>query len=86
MSRKTVSMRGEVVDFDLFAIKEQISGAPVTETIENRERFISLKRKRGTKRKIQDMLAEQEAAKPSIEAVAEEAPVEVKRTIKKKDA
>lgn len=60
MSRKAVSMRGEVVDFDLFAIKEQINGAPVTETIQNRERFIGLRRKRGTKRKLQDMLAEQE--------------------------
>lgn len=86
MSRKTVSMRGEVVDFDLFAIKAQIADAPVTETIENRERFISLKRKRGTKRKIEDMLAEQAAA-PVVEAISEEAPVEVsKRKIVKKDA
>jgi hypothetical protein len=67
MSRKTTSMRGEVVDFDLFAIKEQISGGPITETIQNRERFIDLKRRRGTKRKLQDMLAEQEASQLSVE-------------------
>lgn len=71
MSRKTVSMRGEVVDFDLFAIKEQISGAPATETIQNRERFIDLKRRRGSKRKLQDMLAEQEASQRAVtEALA----------------
>ena len=82
MSRKTTSMRGEVVDFDLFAIKEQISGGPITETIQNHERFIDLKRRRGTKRKLQDMLAEQEASQLSVEkalanksATANDAPV-----------
>jgi hypothetical protein len=89
MSRKATSMRGEVVDFDLFAIKEQINGAPLTETIQNREKFIDLKRRRGTKRKLQDMLAEQTTA-PEVEAV--EAPVEdeqpsgAKRKIIRKDA
>lgn len=94
MSRKTTSMRGEVVDFDLFAIKEQINGAPVTETIQNRERFIDLKRRRGTKRKLQDMLAEQEASQRMVtEALASkttEEPVaaadEPKRKITKKEA
>jgi hypothetical protein len=93
MSRKATSMRGEVVDFDLFAIKEQINGAPITETIQNRERFIDLKRRRGTKRKLQDMLAEQEesqrtvteslAAKTADEPTAASEP---KRKIVKKDA
>lgn len=72
MSRKTTSMRGQVVDFDLFAIKEQINGAPVTETIQNREKFIDLRRRRGTKRKLQDLLAEQEkAARAESSNVAE---------------
>lgn len=90
MSRKATSMRGEVVDFDLFAIKEQINGAPITETIQNRERFIDLKRRRGTKRKLQDMLAEQEASqRPVAEAVSSEEPAAVtekKRKIVKKEA
>lgn len=94
MSRKTTSMRGEVVDFDLFAIKEQINGAPVTETIQNRERFIDLKRRRGTKRKLQDMLAEQEASQRKVTdalaaKAAEEEPSasgEPGRKIKKRDA
>ena len=63
MSRKARSMRGEMIDFDLFALKEQINGAPITETIQNREKFIDLKRRRGTKRKLQDMLAQQESEK-----------------------
>lgn len=66
MTRKAISMRGETVDFDLFTIKEQISAAPPTETIQRRERFIAVGRRRGTKRKIQDMLAEQEASKKSV--------------------
>lgn len=94
MSRKATSMRGETVDFDLFAIKEQINGAPITETIQNRERFIDLKRRRGTKRKLQDMLAEQEASQRSVtdslnaKASADEpsAAGEPKRKIVKKDA
>lgn len=98
MSRKVTSMRGEVVDFDLFEIKAQINGAPVTETIQNRERFIDLKRRRGTKRKLQDMLAEQEASKQAVvdalaakseEAQASEMPEaaeEPKRKITKKEA
>lgn len=95
MTRKTTSFRGEVVDFDLFAIKEQISGAPVTETIQNRERFIDLKRRRGTKRKLQDMLAEQEESKRKVtEALSKkntddnesENTPESTRKIKKRDA
>lgn len=95
MSRKARSMRGEVVDFDLFAIKEQISGGPVTETIQNRERYIELRRKRGTKRKLDDMLAQQEASKalqqsaPDVSTEIEEAEVAQetpRRKIVKKDA
>lgn len=84
MSRKTISMRGEVVDFDLFAIKDQISSAPVTETIETRERFISLKRKRGTKRKIQDLLAEQELNKNAVAEATANKHEEVEEPNKKK--
>jgi hypothetical protein len=95
MSRKTNSMRGEVVDFDLLAIKEQINGSPVTETIQNREKFIDLKRRRGTKRKLQDMLAEQEVSQRSVtESLANKnsgeaepsAASDPKRKITKKDA
>lgn len=94
MSRKATSMRGDVVDFDLFAIKEQISGGPIDEKIQNRERFIDLKRRRGTKRKLQDMLAEQEASQRSATELlaakaadaADDADSEPKRKIVKKDA
>ena len=66
-SRKVVSMRGEVVDFDLFAIKEQLNEAPVTETIEDRHRFINLRRKRGTKRMLQDMVSQQADNERNVE-------------------
>jgi hypothetical protein len=97
MSRKTTSLRGEVVDFDLFDIKQQISGAVADEKIENRARFIDLRRRRGGKRKVQDMLAEQEAAQRQVtEALNNKEAVEntdepqgaapEKRKIVKKDA
>jgi hypothetical protein len=61
MSRKVLSMRGETVDFDLFLIRDQINGAPLTETIENREKFIDVmrRRKKSKKRKLQDLINRQ---------------------------
>lgn len=93
MSRKAVSMRGETVDFDLLAIKAQINGAtPPAETIENREKFIGLRRKRGSKRMLQEMIAQQEAATTApADDVAEQTEVTseveqpVQRRIKKRD-
>jgi hypothetical protein len=43
MSRKTRSARGNVVDFDLLAIKEQLAAKPVPVGVNDRRRFIDEK-------------------------------------------
>lgn len=55
---KVLSAKGETVDFDLLAIKSQMSESPKNEEVVARERFIDKKRRRGT-RKIDTMLSEQ---------------------------
>ncbi len=50
MSKQVRSARGQVVDFDLLRIKEQMSSAPKTTTVQAREDFIDQKFKRRIKR------------------------------------
>ena len=71
VNRKVRSMRGEIVDFDLFDIKQQMDSAPATEEIKQRERFIDAKRKRGTRRKLQEMLAQQQVSQSTIKRALE---------------
>ncbi len=59
MSRKVKSIRGEIVDFDLFAIKEQISNTPKNADVKNRERFIDKKRRRATRNSVNDLVTQQ---------------------------
>ena len=62
-SRKVVSAKGELVDFDLLKIKSQINeSSPKTIEIVARERFID-KRRRRTNRKIDEMLSQQADSK-----------------------
>lgn len=68
MERKARSLRGELVNFDLFAIKEQMSEAPITTTIKQREKFIDMRKRRGTRKILNNIVSEMEA-----EAVQEEA-------------
>jgi len=43
MSKKTRSARGDVVDFDLLAIKQQLAATPVPVGVSNRRKFIDEK-------------------------------------------
>lgn len=56
MERKIKSMRGDIVDFDLLDIKQQMGKKPVSIEVENREKFISSKRRRGGKKTINKLL------------------------------
>lgn len=40
MSKRTKSARGEIVDFDLLAIKQHLSATPVPVSVQNRRKFI----------------------------------------------
>jgi len=59
MGRQVRSIKGEVVDFDLFEIKKQIEEKPASKDVKNREDFVYAKRKRGSKRTVGKMLNEQ---------------------------
>ena len=43
MSRKARSARGDIVDFDLLAIKEQLATTPVPVSVDQRRKFIDEK-------------------------------------------
>lgn len=61
MARTVRSIKGDLVDFDLFEVKKQIGEKPITADVENRERFVYSKRKRGSKRTVEKMLKDQHA-------------------------
>jgi hypothetical protein len=76
MSRKARSARGDVVDFDVLAIKDQLATRPVPVGVDQRRRFID--EKDGIKTRQQIPVAPVPAALAmAVEAVAiqETAPV-----------
>lgn len=73
MSRKIRSIRGEIVDFDLFAIKQQILTTPKNEDVKKRERFIDKKRRRGTRNTVNDVVSQQNQNEAAVrEALAKQ--------------
>ena len=72
MSRKVKSIRGETVDFDLIDIKNKIMNAPTPDTVQQRERFIDKRRRRGSRKKVDEMLAQQNVNEASVRAAIEE--------------
>ena len=56
MSRFAKSARGNLVDFDLLAIKQQIAAAPVSAGVNSRRKFID--EKDGLKSKVQTAVEE----------------------------
>ena len=51
MSKKVRSARGEIVDFELLAIKQQLASAPVPKLVAERKRVIDSK---GESQPVQD--------------------------------
>jgi len=66
MSRKVRSIKGDVVDFDLFEVKKQIGEKPVSTDVENRERFVFSKRRRGSKRAVESLLKDQKVKEAKV--------------------
>jgi hypothetical protein len=58
MSNAVKSARGEIVDFDLLKIKQQIASAPKTTNVQAREDFIDQKFKRRLKRMKTEVAAQ----------------------------
>lgn len=55
MANVVKSARGTQIDFDLLKIKNTMAAVPLNDETKKRERFISKKRRRGLKRKVDDM-------------------------------
>ncbi len=55
MAKIVTSARGEKVDFDLISIKNSMAAVPLNDNVKKRERFINKKRRRGIKRKVDEM-------------------------------
>lgn len=72
MSRKVKSIRGETVDFDLIDIKNKIMAAPQPEVVNQRERFIDKRRRRGSRKKVDEMLAQQQVNESAVRAAIDE--------------
>jgi len=74
MPRKVRSAKGEVIDFDLLKIKEQIASRPPTTDVKKREDFIDKKLRRRVKR-----------IKKIVEVAPEEVAVDETTTIENKE-
>lgn len=71
MPKKVRSAKGQVIDFDLLRIKQQLGDAPTPANVQARQDFIDQKMRRRVKR-VKDKLAE---------AKKNPKPVEVKPTL-----
>jgi len=71
MSSKKISIRGEMVDFDLLALKGQMLNTPSNEDSKKRERFIDKKRRRTNRGSVDQLLAQQKQNEAAVrEAMA----------------
>lgn len=66
MSRKVQSARGETIDFDLIDIKNRIMTAPTPDAVQQRERFIDKRRRRNSRKKVDEMLTQQQINETSV--------------------
>jgi hypothetical protein len=69
MSKKIVkSLRGEDVDFDMLRIKSDLGAIPETADVKFRENIIQSRRRRknSSKRKVKDMLAQQQINQKAV--------------------
>jgi hypothetical protein len=85
MSRKARSALGQLVDFDLLAIKEQLATTPVPVGVDQRRRFIDEKDGIKTKEVVQPVDAEVPSAlNIAMEAAQQSASAETSDSSQKK--
>ena len=63
------SARGDLVDFDLLRIKSTMAAVPITDNVNKRERFINKKRRRGLKRKVDELAQAKRLEETNFDAV-----------------
>lgn len=57
--RKVRSIRGELVDFDLLRVKQTIENRNKPDSVEMREKYIDIRRRRNPRRNVADLVDEQ---------------------------
>lgn len=82
MSITGKSARGEIIDFDLLKIKQQIASAPPSSEVSRRKDFIENRLRRRTK-KVEPVVAAIEVDKPAPEVAPAEDVVIEKAAIEK---
>ena len=71
MAKIVTSARGEKVDFDLIGIKNAMAALPANDNVKKRERFINKKRRRGLKRRVDEMAQTKRLEDANFAAVTE---------------
>lgn len=71
MAKIVTSARGEKVDFDLIGIKNAMAALPANDNVKKRERFINKKRRRGLKRRVDEMAQTKRLEEANFASVTE---------------
>ena len=80
MPKKVRSAKGQILDFDLLRIKEQLGDAPTPANVQARQDFIDQKMRRRVKR-VKDQIAEaKKNPKPATKQVDVKPTIEVEST------
>lgn len=53
-------MRGEIVDFDLMKVKQQMGDRDKPNSVQLREKYIDIRRRRNPRRNVSDLVSEQQ--------------------------
>lgn len=56
MTKTVKSLRGEDIDFDKLQIKGIMADIPITDDIKKRERFVNARKRRGSRKKVAEMV------------------------------
>ena len=88
MSKRVKSARGQIVDFDLLKIKEQIASAPPPVDVQQRQDFVERRLRRRVKKKVPVVEkageVNVEPNMPSPEEALDEVKVEEAEVVQKK--
>ena len=77
MAHITRSAKGEIVDFDLMKIKQQLASAPAATNVAARQMLIENKLKRRSRQQVQALINQ---SKPEESAVVEEVVLPIEET------
>lgn len=65
---KVRSIRGEIVDFSLLKMKEQMQESEKPDDVQMREEYVNIKRRRNPRRSVSDLVSEQQKNKSDVKS------------------